>query len=123
MATISNTVVNNDLRVRVFNDLLINDTTEIEYRKINDRQYGAILTDLNGNERYVRIGVIVAEEREDQTARELMQTEIDQYNATQERKAAKAAENAEKAARDAERRAAKAAEKAAKEKAKEEGAA
>ena len=110
MATISNTVVNNDLRVRVFNDLLINDTTEIEYSKINDRQYGCILTDENGNERYCRIGVIVAEEREDMAARKQMQAEIDAYNLKQAEKAEKAKAKAEKIARDKAKREAKAAE-------------
>ena len=70
------------------------------FYKINDRQWGIILTDLNGVERYVRIGAIVAEEREDMTARELMQKEISDYNAKQADKAQKAAERAEKAARD-----------------------
>ena len=84
-----------------------------QFVKINDRQYGILLTDLNGVERYVRIGAIVAEEREDMTARELMQKEIDDYNAKQADKAQKAAERAEKAARDKAEREAKKKEKEA----------
>lgn len=100
MATISKSVVDSDLRARVFSDLISNETLSIEYLKINDRQYGAILTDKNGIERYVRIGVIVAEEREDMTARELMAFEIQSYNEKQAAKAEKAAKRAEKAAKD-----------------------
>lgn len=100
MATISKSVVDADLRARVFADLISNETLSIEYLKINDRQYGAILTDKNGVERYVRIGVIVAEEREDVTARELMASEIQAYNEKQAAKAEKAAKRAEKAAKD-----------------------
>lgn len=70
-----------------------------------------ILTDRNGVERYCRVGVIVAEEREDMTARELMQKEIDAYTEKQNNKAEKAAKAAEKAARDKARREAKKAER------------
>ena len=104
MATISKSVVDSDLRTRIFDDLLIlkdeGEDYKFAYMKINDRQYGAILTDKNGVERYVRIGVIVAEEREDMTARELMASEIQTYNEKQAAKAEKAAKRAEKAAKD-----------------------
>lgn len=100
MAKISKAVIDKGLREDVFADIFACDKYDYEYHKINDRQYGAILVDDNGTERYVRIGVIVAEEREDCTARELMQAEIDDYNAKQVKKAEKAAERAEKAARD-----------------------
>lgn len=109
MATISKSVVDSELRTRIF-DNLFNDGEAVEYRKVNDRQYGAILTDKNGVERYVRLGVIVAEEREDMTARELMQSEIDAYQTKQSEKAAKAAKRAEKAAKDKAAREAKKAE-------------
>lgn len=109
MATISKSVVDSDLRARIF-DNLFNDGEAVEYRKINDRQYGAILTDKNGVERYVRLGVIVAEEREDMTARELMASEIKAYDDKQAEKAAKTAKRAEKAAKDKAAREAKAAE-------------
>lgn len=111
MAKISKTVVEANLRARIFADLISNETLAHEYLKINDRQYGVILTDTNGVERYVRIGVIVAEEREDMTARELMAQEIAAYNAKQDSKAAKAAERAKKAEADKKRREAKAQEK------------
>lgn len=109
------TVVDADLRARVF-DTLINvgideALEESPFVKINDRQYGIILTDKNGHERYCRIGVIVAEEREDLTARELMASEIKAYEDKQAEKAEKAAKRAEKAEADKARREAKAKEK------------
>ena len=109
------TIVDADLRARVF-DTLINvgideALEESPFVKINDRQYGIILTDLNGVERYVRVGAIVAEEREDMTARELMASEIKAYEDKQAEKAEKAAKRAEKAEADKARREAKAKEK------------
>lgn len=99
------------LRSRIFNEIIPKyPAGGREYIKINDRQYGVVLTDENGNERYCRIGVIVAEEREDMTARELMQAEIDAYNTKQAEKAEKAKAKAEKIARDKAKREAKAAE-------------
>ena len=102
MAKISKTVVDADLRTRVFSHLDIEDayTEESLFQKINDRQYGVILTDLNGVKRYIRIGAIVAEEREDMTAEELMQKEIDEYNAKQAKKEETAKARAEKAKKD-----------------------
>ena len=111
MAKISKTVVDADLRTTIFDDIFHGYPTDYNYQKINDRQYGVILTDKNGVERYCRIGVIVAEEREDMTARELMQKEIDEYNVKQESKAAKAAERAKKAEADKARREVKEKEK------------
>ena len=107
MAKISKTVVDADLRARVFSHLDIEDayTEESLFQKINDRQYGVLLTDLNGVQRYIRIGAIVAEEREDMTAEELMQKEIDEYSAKQAKKEADAKARAEKARKDKERRA------------------
>lgn len=106
MAKISKTVVDADLRARVFSHLDIAEayTEESLFYKINDRQYGVLLTDLNGVQRYVRIGAIVAEEREDMTAEELMQSEIAAYEAKQADKEAKAQARAEKAKKDKERR-------------------
>ena len=103
MAKISKTMVDSDLRARIFDDIL-NGKYCIHYIKVNDRQYGCILTDLNGVQRYVRIGAIVAEEREDMTAEELMQSEINAYNTKQAEKEAKAQARAEKAQKDKERR-------------------
>jgi len=100
MAKISKTVVDKALRDGIFFDMFQNDCGMYDYVKINDRQYGTIITDLNGIERYVRIGAIVAEEREDMTARELMQKEIDEYKAKQAEKAEKAKKKEEKIAKD-----------------------
>ena len=109
-------VVDANLRSIVFDDLLDRNSSysDLEYVKVNDRQYGVILTDLNGVERYVRIGAIVAEEREDMTARELMESEVRKYNEAQEKKAEKKRKSAEKAERDKERREKKAQEEAEK---------
>jgi len=104
MAKISKTVVDKTLREGIFFDMFQNDCGMYDYVKINDRQYGVLLKDLNGVERYVRIGAIVAEEREDMTAQELMQKEIDEYNAKQAKKEADALARAEKAKKDKERR-------------------
>lgn len=112
MPKITKNIVDADLRNRVFTELDVNNECGNFY-KINDRQWGIILTDLNGVERYIRIGAIVAEEREDVTARELMKKEIDEYNAKQTVKAQKATERAEKAARDKAEREAKKKEKEA----------
>ena len=116
------TVVDADLRARIFSEIFELDTeagtigafttdNNTEYRKVNDRQWGVILTDKNGVERYCRVGVIVAEEREDMTARELMESEIRAYEDKQAEKAEKAAKRAEKAEADKARREAKAKEK------------
>lgn len=108
MAKISKTVVDKALREAIFSNLVWDGeaATGVEnLQKINDRQYGCILTDLNGVQRYVRIGAIVAEEREDMTAEELMQSEIAAYEAKQADKEAKAQARAEKAKKDKERRA------------------
>lgn len=105
------TVTDEALREEVFSKLNIDNIAD--FQRVNARQFGIILTDLNGVERYVRIGAIVAEEREDVTARELMEKEISDYNAKQAVKAQKAAERAEKAARDKAEREAKKKEKEA----------
>lgn len=106
MAKVTKAIVDKDLRDRVFDDIF--DTTNLDYAKINDRQYGVLLTDLNGETRYVRIGAIVAELREDMTAEELMQSEIDAYTAKQDAKAEKAKKKEEKIAKDKAKREAKA---------------
>lgn len=115
MAKVSKTEVDKKLREEVFSDLFGHIVkTEIEYEryiKINDRQYGILLTDANGETRYVRVGAIVAELREDMTAEELMQSEIDAYTAKQEAKAEKAKKKEEKIAKDKVKREAESAEK------------
>ena len=102
MAKVSKAIVDKDLRDRVFT-MIANGDVEL-FEKVNDRQNGIILTDMNGEERYVRLGAIVAELREDMTARELMQSEIDAYTAKQDAKAEKAQKKAEKIAKDKARR-------------------
>ena len=107
---ISKAVVDSNIRSAIFDDILGNNTNDYlyDYQKINDRQFGCIVEDINGERRYARIAVIVAEQREDMTADELMATEIADYNAKQAAKAQRAAERAEKAAKDkAKREAAK----------------
>lgn len=99
----SKAVVDSAVRSAVFSALNI---TNIEgFHKINDRQFGCIVEDINGDRRYVRIGAIVAELREDCSADELMASEIADYEGKQVKKAERAAARAEKAKRDAERRA------------------
>jgi DNA-directed RNA polymerase delta subunit len=110
MAKVSKPVVDKALRDKVFTMLLYDDTASAEFKKINDRQYGVLLTDANGEQRYVRIGAIVAELREDMTAEQLMQAEIDAYNQKQADKAEKAKAKEAKIAEDKAKREAKAKE-------------
>ena len=110
MAKMSKTMVDKELRERVFDMMLfdLDDQGEIHkelFQKINDRQYGVILKDANGNERYVRVGAIVAELREDISARELMEMEIREYEEKQAAKAEKEKAKAEKIAKDKAKRA------------------
>ena len=107
MAKVSKAVVDKELREEVFYRIMENGCKD-DFVKINDRQYGILLTDSNGEQRYVRIGAIVAELREDMTAEELMQSEIDAYTAKQDAKAEKAQRKAEKIAKDKARREAEA---------------
>lgn len=103
---ISKAIVDENIRTAIFNAIGI---ANIEgFHKINARQYGCIVEDVNGTRRYARVGIIVAEEREDCTADELMASEIADYEAKQAAKAEKAKARAEKAAKDkAKREAAK----------------
>ena len=105
MAKVTKNIVDKNLRDIVFDGLLEPDPDMLNSMiKINDRQYGILLTDLNGVQRYVRIGAIVAEERDDMTAEELMQSEINAYLTKQAEKEANAKTRAEKAKKDKERR-------------------
>ena len=105
MAKVSKAVVDSNLRKVVFDALNI---ANIEgFHKVNDRQFGCIIEDMNGERRYVRIGAIVAEQREDMTADELMAAEIADYNTKQEAKAKRAEERKAKAERDKAKREAK----------------
>lgn len=103
MAKISKAQIDKKLRNFVF-DTLFNETvvgeTGVEFTQINDRQYGILVKDDNGDERYLRVGVIVAELREDMTAQELMDSEIAEYQMKQAEKAKKAKAKAEKIAKD-----------------------
>jgi DNA-directed RNA polymerase delta subunit len=98
MAKVTKNVVDKQLREAVFEAIFTNEIQN--FVKVNDRQYGVLITDLNGVQRYVRIGAIVAEEREDMTAEQLMQSEIDAYNAKQDAKVEKEKAKAEKIAKD-----------------------
>ena len=107
MAKVTKNIVDKDLRDRVFAGLFeegVAYMAGMDFVKINDRQFGVLLTDLNGEQRYIRVGAIVAELREDMTAEELMQSEIDAYTAKQETKAEKAKKKEEKIAKDKARR-------------------
>ena len=108
MAKITKTQNDKSLRDLVFSELLEGNDTKYDFVRINDRQYGVLLIDLNGHQRYVRISAIVAEERDDMTAEELMQSEIDAYNQKQVDKAEKAKAKEKKIARDKARREAEA---------------
>ena len=99
---ISKAIVDSNIRTAIFKALNV---ANIEgFHKINDRQYGCIVEDVNGERRYARVGVIVAEQREDVTADELMASEIADYEDKQAKKAERAVARAEKAKKDAERR-------------------
>ena len=98
MPTISKAAIDSNIRTSVFTTL---DIANIEgFQRINDRHWGTSVTDGNGVERYVRIGAIVAEVKEDMTAREYMAKEIADYEAAQARKAERAAARKEKAEKD-----------------------
>jgi len=105
---ISKALVDKDLRNRIFAMILNGETDNFE--RINDRQYGILVIDLNGEQRYVRVGAIVAEIRDDMTAQELMESEISAYQAKQDEKEIKRLKREKKAAAD----------KAKREKAKED---
>lgn len=108
MEKFNRATVDQDLRDRVFDEIMPKyPAGGREYVRVNDRQYGIILADLNGHKRYVRIGVIVAEEREDVTAEELMAQEIAAHQEKVAAREEKARAKAEKIARDKARREAK----------------
>ena len=99
MAKVTKAQNDKTLRDSVF-EMLMDCPLHEMFHKINDRQYGIIMVDLNGEHRYVRIGAIVAEQREDMTAEELMQSEIDAFNQKQADKAEKAKAKEKKIAKD-----------------------
>ena len=103
MAKVTKAIVDKGLRESVF-DMLMACPFADSFHKVNDRQYGIIMVDANGEQRYVRIGAIVVELRDDMTAEELMQSEIADYQAKMAEKAEKAQKKAEKIAKDKARR-------------------
>lgn len=122
MAKVTKAVVDKYIRNTIFSALMnvVGDgvVTEAEvggftFHRINDRQWGTIVTDANGEHRYVRVGAIVAEVREDMTAEELMASECEAYNAKLAEKAEKEKAKAEKIAKDKARREAEKAKKEA----------
>lgn len=102
MATISKAIIDSDLRTQAFSKLDMSD-----FSKVNDQTYGIILTDQNGVERYVRLRTVVAEIKDDMSAREYMESEVAAYEAKVRAKEEKKKERAEKAARDKKAREAK----------------
>lgn len=109
MAKVTKNIVDKALRDEIFRSIMNGECDD--FVKVNDRQYGVLLYDLNGVQRYVRIGAIVAEERDDMTAEELMQSEIAAYQTKQAEKEANAKTRAEKAKKDKEKREKERAEK------------
>lgn len=100
---ISTAIVNSKIRSTIFDALNIANIDG--FHKIDDCQYGCIIEDENGECRYARVKVVVAAVRDDMSADALMQSEIDKYEDTQARNAAKAAERAAKAEKDKAKRA------------------
>lgn len=102
---VSKAIVDSDLRTQAFSKLDMTD-----FSKVNDQTYGIILTDQNGVERYVRLRAVVAEIKDDMTAREYMDNEIAAYEAKVRSKEEKKKERAEKAKKDKAKREKKEAE-------------
>ena len=99
MATISKAIIDTDLRAQTFAKLDLSD-----FSKVNDQNYGIIITDENGVESSVRLRAVVAEVKDDMTAREYMESEVAAYNEKVAAKEAKKKERMEKAKKDAEKR-------------------
>lgn len=89
-------VLNADLRTRVFDALNIDNIPN--FVKINNCRYGILMTDLDGNERYVQVNIKATKFDEDTPASELMQKELDDYAAQLERERTIAENRAKKAA-------------------------
>ena len=109
MAKMTKTQIDKAVREAVFDMLFTQNPFVKCFHKINDRQYGCIIVaPPDGTHRYVRIPAIVAELREDMTAEELMESEIEAFNQKQADKAEKAKKKEAKIARDKARREAEA---------------
>ena len=105
MAKMTKTAIDKAVREAVFDMLFAQNPFVESFHKVNDRQYGCIIVaPPDGTHRYVRIPAIVAELRDDMTAEELMQSEIDAYQQKQADKAEKAKKKEEKIAKDKARR-------------------
>ena len=105
MAKMTKTQIDKAVREAVFDMLFTQNPFVNCFHKINDRQYGCIIVaPPDGTHRYVRIPAIVAELREDMTAEELMESEIEAFNQKQADKAEKAKKKEAKIARDKARR-------------------
>lgn len=89
-------VLNADLRARIFDALNIDNIPG--FVKINNCRYGILLTDLDGNERYVQVNIKATKFDEDVPARKLMQNELDDYAAQLAREQAAAEKKAKKLA-------------------------
>lgn len=112
MAKMTKTQIDKAVREAVFEMLFAQNPFVECFHKINDRQYGCIIVaPPDGTHRYVRIPAIVAELREDMTAEELMESEIEAYNQKQADKVEKAKAKEKKIAKDKARREAEAKEK------------
>ena len=98
MATVSKAIIDTDLRAQTFAKLDLSD-----FSKVNDQTYGILLTDQNGVERYVRLRAVVAEVKDDMTAREYMESEIAVYEEKVRAKEEKKKERMEKAIQSARR--------------------
>ena len=90
------TVLNADLRSRVFAALNIDNLDG--FVKVNNCRYGTILTDLDGNERYLQVNIKAVKFDEAATAREIMEQEMKDYAEQLEREKAIAEKRAKKAA-------------------------
>ena len=110
MPKMSKTAVDKELRTRVLNSIY-DAKDDIDLHKVNECRLGALLTDINDHVRYVRINVVIAEEREDMTAEELMVMECEAFNQKQAEKAEKAKKKEVKIAKDKARREAEAKKK------------
>ena len=99
---VSKAIVDSDLRTQAFSKLDMSD-----FSKVNDQTYGIILTDQNGIERYVRLRAVVAEVKDDMSAREYMESEVAAYEEKMRAKEEKKKERAEKAVKDKAKREAK----------------
>ena len=110
MPKISKTAIDKELRTRVL-DSIYNAKDDLDFHVINERQLGLLLSDMNDHVRYVRVNVVIAEERDDISAEELMAMECEAYTQKQAEKAEKAKKKEAKIAKDKARRVAEAKKK------------